>query len=282
MDVDVIKDLNMQLKPGDSIKVRDIWNHKNLPDLGNRGRSNDGGGSVAGRFMKGAGEAAEAAAAEANESDVVLHIANVSSRDSRLYLLTPVNNPSASPLSPPQSPPPPPKPPPRKLVMPSFDAPFGVDRAAVCIDASTSHARGEENNTRWSLYAIPNGTPPAGGWPVLLSLMPWGVDPTHGQHNITIFGGNRTCGNGWTPHGYFNTSCIAWLKVNCPVHKNETIAACSDCVASLMSKNNGSNWANAGCASKALAEEAWCLNKGVNQDDYQHYPTPATFDPPGK
>ena len=59
------------------------------------------------------------------------------------------------------------------MALPPFGAEFGATRAAVCVDASASHALGEANNTRWSLYALPAGTPPKGGWPIFLSLLPW-------------------------------------------------------------------------------------------------------------
>ena len=36
-----------------------------------------------------------------------------------------------------------------------------------CVDASTDHAPFSENNTRWALYAMPDGPPPADGWQVL-------------------------------------------------------------------------------------------------------------------
>ena len=128
----------------------------------------------------------------------MLHAEGVPSRDSRFYLLTPLTKPA-----------PPPTPP--KIVTPPFDAAFGDSRAAVCIDASKSHAHGEENNTRWTFYAIPKGQPPAGGWPILFSLMPWLDDPYIGNANVSVHG-NRTCGNGWTANGYFGVECLELLR----------------------------------------------------------------------
>ena len=77
--------------------------------------------------------------------------------------------------------------PPAALVTPPWHAPFGHSRSAVCVDASAAHGRGQENNTRWTFYAVPGGVPPEGGWPVYLYLLPWPDTPTN--TNVTAFGG---------------------------------------------------------------------------------------------
>eukprot|EP01052_Picozoa_sp_SAG31_P016209 SAG31_NODE_1065_length_10096_cov_7.151530_14_plen_91_part_00 len=53
-----------------------------------------------------------------------------------------------------------------------------LERAAgsECVDARDGGSRrrlqhGAGSNARWVYYALPEGTPPAGGWPVFLSLV---------------------------------------------------------------------------------------------------------------
>ena len=95
------------------------------------------------------------------------------------------------------------------LTIPPFDAPFGQQRVAACVDASTSHAIGTANNTRWTFVGVPQGTPPPGGFPIFLSLLPWPDTPEN--TNVTAFG-DGTCGNGWTPNGFFGQSCMRLMK----------------------------------------------------------------------
>ena len=63
------------------------------------------------------------------------------------------------------------------LNVPAWDFKPG-NNAAVCVDATTDSPptgwrlqHGGAVNARWVYYALPEGTPPPGGWPVFLSLV---------------------------------------------------------------------------------------------------------------
>ena len=54
------------------------------------------------------------------------------------------------------------------LVVPGWDyyntSSFAARNGATCVNASTSSE--DSHNARWTFFAVPEGTPPAGGWPV--------------------------------------------------------------------------------------------------------------------
>jgi hypothetical protein len=64
----------------------------------------------------------------------------------------------------------------------------------VCTDASTDHSPKQENNTRWSFWALPDGPAPAGGFPVYVELLA----EIFSAGDWRKPGGPR-CGNSWVP-----------------------------------------------------------------------------------
>ena len=54
------------------------------------------------------------------------------------------------------------------LVVPAWDAPTPHDE--VCVEVPKTLTSPYANNSRWGFVALPPGTPPAGGWPVLITL----------------------------------------------------------------------------------------------------------------
>ena len=69
-------------------------------------------------------------------------------------------------------------------------------QGAACVDASLDHDPFTENNTRWSFFALPEGTPPAGGWPLYVDFLAQPYVASAPQY----FPGGKLpgkCGNGW-------------------------------------------------------------------------------------
>ena len=54
------------------------------------------------------------------------------------------------------------------LVVPAWDAPTPHDE--VCVEVPKTLTSPYANNSRWGFVALPRGAPPAGGWPVLITL----------------------------------------------------------------------------------------------------------------
>ena len=54
------------------------------------------------------------------------------------------------------------------LVVPAWDAPTPHDE--VCVEVPKTLTSPYANNSRWGFVALPRGVPPAGGWPVLITL----------------------------------------------------------------------------------------------------------------
>ena len=99
---------------------------------------------------------------------------------------------------------------------------------AECFDASLAHSPdgGVQNNTRFTHWAVPAGTPPLAGWPVIVTFEVMGFYPVQGD--------NSTCGDGWRPHygptppppSPFCAGILAQIKANCSAAKetgNSTI-----------------------------------------------------------
>lgn len=63
------------------------------------------------------------------------------------------------------------------LVDPSWDYSFPTQKA-YCVDV---HSTAFPNNIRWVFGAVPQGTPPAGGWPVFVSLTTDNFPPNDGS-----------------------------------------------------------------------------------------------------
>ena len=146
------------------------------------------------------------------------------------------------------------------LTIPPFDAPFGQQRVAACVDASTSHAIGTANNTRWTFVGVPQGTPPPGGFPIFLSLLPWPDTPEN--TNVTAFG-DGTCGNGWTPNGFFGQSCMRLMKDHCPSNLKPDAARCNSCVHNV--SRQFKTWKQANCSLYPLVQRAWCGHQVLDQ-----------------
>jgi hypothetical protein len=69
-------------------------------------------------------------------------------------------------------------------------------QGAACVDASLDHDPFTENNTRWSFFALPEGTPPAAGWPLYVDFL---AQPYAASAPQYFPGGELPgqCGNGW-------------------------------------------------------------------------------------
>ena len=86
------------------------------------------------------------------------------------------------------------------MVEPSWTAEIRT-HGRECFDASQQHKPpdappwlpGVQNNTRWTHWAVPEGTPPPQGWPVIVTFEVMGFWP--------LVGDNSTCGDGWH-HSY--------------------------------------------------------------------------------
>ena len=106
-------------------------------------------------------------------------------------------------------------------------------RGAECFDASKAHSPlgGVQNNTRWTHWALPEGPPPPGGWPVIVTFEVMGFFPVEGD--------NSTCGDGWHAHygpplpppSPFCSSLLADAERACAAAKrtgNHTV--CQQCI----------------------------------------------------
>ena len=76
-----------------------------------------------------------------------------------------------------------------KLVAPAWDYAFPTQKQT-CVNATASTPTEHGANERWVFHAVPEGTPPASGWPVFLSL----VTDTFGSLDE-----GSTCGGGGSP-----------------------------------------------------------------------------------
>jgi hypothetical protein len=76
-----------------------------------------------------------------------------------------------------------------KLIAPSWDYAFPTQKQT-CVNATASTPADKGTNERWVFHAVPEGTPPASGWPVWLSL----VTDTFGSLD-----GHSECGGGGRP-----------------------------------------------------------------------------------
>ena len=142
------------------------------------------------------------------------------------------------------------------LVVPAWDAElFKGHNASTCINAT----RGvNTNNSRWNFYAVPEGEPPARGWPVYLFFSPWNINPPNKP--------NATCGTG---HGHggpppMTAACMAFLKETCPYTANAS--TCESCVARAPYRDKAA-WKAAKCppASSPYAKWTpyiWCKYHG--------------------
>ena len=57
-----------------------------------------------------------------------------------------------------------------KLVTPAWDYAFPTQKQT-CVNATAATSSEHGANERWVFHAVPEGTPPASGWPVFLSLV---------------------------------------------------------------------------------------------------------------
>ena len=76
-----------------------------------------------------------------------------------------------------------------KLVVPAWDYAFPTANQT-CVNATGTTPAAKGANERWVYHAVPEGTPPAAGWPVWFSL----VTDTFGSLDET-----STCGGGGRP-----------------------------------------------------------------------------------
>ena len=83
---------------------------------------------------------------------------------------------------------------PRQLVHPPWDMPVRR-HGHVCTDASPDHAPQQENNTRMSFWALPDGPPPPSGFPVYVELKAEIFSAGDWRHPSET----PQCGNGWVP-----------------------------------------------------------------------------------
>jgi hypothetical protein len=130
---------------------------------------------------------------------------------------------------------------------------------AQCVDASADHRPRMENNSRWTQWAVPEGQPPVGGWPVYIDFLVWPWQ--EGQFTRRPEEGH--CGNGFTkkssksggrrpPPPPPDHACKNFLKAHCPedtfLRKGmEGEATCKACVQQLRSGAQAAAWQASGC-----------------------------------
>jgi hypothetical protein len=110
-------------------------------------------------------------------------------------------------------------------------------------------------NTRWVRYALPEGQPPAGGWPVYLVFSPWDVPPVmqefgnHGNQNMT-------CGQ---PSKYKpDPKCMAYLHDHC----SWDYANCTKCAEHL--KKTDPQFGENNCNKSSYQIHLFCHSRGVS------------------
>lgn len=110
------------------------------------------------------------------------------------------------------------------IIHPAWDAEV-KHHGVFCLDASTDQGPAMQNNTRFSFYAIPEGVPPDGGFPVYVDFLPVN-DQTHNASEV--------CGDGWQPPNPWippdqePPSCKKQMHASCPETTNFT--RCELCV----------------------------------------------------
>ena len=96
-------------------------------------------------------------------------------------------------------------------VVPEWDA-DPPRQGHACVDASTSHQPGHQNNTRWTFWAAPEGAPPSEGWPVYVEMLsqPFVSDMFPHQQS-------DTCGDPPPPPYVPPSECAQLLNSSCPL-----------------------------------------------------------------
>ena len=112
----------------------------------------------------------------------------------------------------------------------------------MCVQNATSSV-----NTRLVFYALPEGTPPPGGWPIYALFQPWQtVAPS----------GSPSCGPLYPP--FVVQSCVALMRERCP--DNTDLEACSNCTRALR-RSDAAAYEAANCSS-AQTNQLWCRQQG--------------------
>jgi hypothetical protein len=144
------------------------------------------------------------------------------------------------------------------LVVPPWDL-EPLCRGAQCVDASLDHRPRMENNSRWAQWAVPEGTPPPGGWPVYLDFLVF----SRGEDDFTRRPQDGHCGNGYgggqqaastaQSAGGDDRACQQFLNSHCPeidfvALGLEGEANCTRCVDALKQGALQAAFEGAGCS----------------------------------
>ena len=81
-----------------------------------------------------------------------------------------------------------------EMVTPLWDMEMKCS-GAQCVDASLDHKPRHANNSRWTMWAVPEGPPPADGWPVFVDFLVY----QWAEGGFTLKKEDGHCGNGWEP-----------------------------------------------------------------------------------
>jgi hypothetical protein len=146
-----------------------------------------------------------------------------------------------------------------------------------------THASGNVSapNSRWTYYALPEGTPPAEGWPVFIKFMPWNIAPPNNNQTCSS---SSTGGGGGGPPA-LSPSCLAFFHHNCALpHNGASFSPCEQCVRAL-NATHSQEWDAAGCPERSskyvflsACGVAWgvasvCANPNSNPN-HRHNPNP--------
>ena len=146
------------------------------------------------------------------------------------------------------------------LRKPGWDAPFGKTSSFCTAADNTTNAtyegRSSSSNTRWTHFAVPEGTPPAEGWPIYMKFPPWASTPSAGLKSVS-------CGAPPIVH-----SCMNYLRQNCQNSWNRTM--CDHCVSGLMRTDAG-GFKAAGCTVQQ-AYSNWCVHHGRSNGHLEDRP----------
>ena len=78
------------------------------------------------------------------------------------------------------------------LTIPPWDLELDC-RGSTCVDASADLRPRMKNNSRWTQWAVPEGVPPAGGWPVFIDFLVYQWQ----EGDFTLRPEDGHCGNGY-------------------------------------------------------------------------------------
>jgi hypothetical protein len=146
------------------------------------------------------------------------------------------------------------------LRKPGWNAPFGKTSSFCTAADNTTNATYEghssSSNTRWTHFAIPEGTPPEGGWPIYMKFPPWASTPPAELKNVS-------CGAPPVVR-----SCMNYLRQNCRNSWNRT--RCDRCVSGLVRTDAG-GFKAANCTVQQ-AYSTWCVHHGRSESHLEDRP----------